>query len=151
MVNTSVGLRCTDCARGQPPVMYQTDASILGRALGVGLGAALVLGVLWGLLNEAIIGQSGLTWDFWFCLLIGFGIAESVSLAAKRRRGSNLQLLSIGLVLLSFAVSRIVMILRATQLLDGAILSGILTETIAQPTLLIFLALACLIVWRRFR
>ena len=151
MVNTSVGLRCTDCARGQPPVMYQTDVSILGRALGAGLVAAVALGVVWGLLNEAIIGRSGLTWDFWFCLLIGFGISESVSFAAKRRRGSNLQIMAIGLVLLSFAVSRIVMILRATQLLDGAILSGILTDTVARPTLLIFLALACLIVWRRFR
>ena len=151
MVSTSVGLRCTDCARGQPPVMYQTDVSILGRALGAGLAAAIALGAVWGLLNEAVIGRAGLTWDFWFSLLIGFGIAESVSLAAKRRRGTNLQILAIGLVLLSFAVSRIAMVLRATQLLNSTAIPGILEDTIAQPTLLIFLALACLIVWRRFR
>lgn len=151
MATTSVGLRCIDCARGPTPVMYQTDTPILTRALGAGLAAALLLGIVWGALNLAIVGRVGLSWDFWFSLLIGFGVAEAVSWAAKRRRGPNLQLLAIGLVLLAFVVSRVVMVLRATQLLDGEIIAVILQETITQPTLLIFLALACLIAWRRFR
>lgn len=131
--------------------MYQTDSLILGRALGVGLAVAVAIGALWGLLNEAGLGRGNATWDFWFSLVIGFGVAEGVSWAAKRRRGPNLQLLAIGLVLLGFLVSRVVMVLRATRLLDGDVLTGILRDAIAHPTILIFLALACAIAWRRFR
>jgi hypothetical protein len=82
---------------------------------------------------------------------MGFGVAESVSWAAKRRRGPNLQLLAIGSVLLGFVVSRIVIALRQTRFITADDLVALLPELIVQPTLLIFLALACLIAWRRFR
>jgi hypothetical protein len=131
--------------------MYQTDTTILGRALGAGLAAAVVLGVAWGLLNQAGFGRIALSWDFWFSLITGFGVAESVSLAAKRRRGSNLQLLAIGSVLLAFVVSRIAMVFRLTQALTADDVVTLLRQVIAEPVLLIFLALACLIAWRRFR
>ena len=131
--------------------MYQTDTSILGRALGAGLVASVVLGVVWGLLNLAGFGNVGLSWDFWFCLITGFGVAESVSWAAKRRRGPNLQLLAIGSVLLAFVVSRIAMVFRVTQTLTPDYIIELLRQVIVEPVLLIFLALACLIAWRRFR
>lgn len=150
-VTTSVGLRCAQCARGQPPVMYQTDAGILGRAVGAGLVAAVALGVAWGLLNGAGLGRSALTWDFWFALVVGFGVAEAISGAARRRRGQNLQLLAIAAVLLAFVASRAAIGLRASQALSAADISARLQGVIAQPTLLIFVALACLIAWRRFR
>lgn len=130
--------------------MYQTDTTILGRALGAGLAAAVVVGVAWGLLNQAGLTR-GLTWDFWFSMLIGFVVAESVSWAAKRRRGQNLQLLAIGMVLLGFVVSRVAITLRATQTFSVDRLSAQLQDLITRPVLLIFLALACLIAWRRFR
>ena len=148
---TSVGLRCPECARGPRPVMYQTDTTIIGRALGVGLAAAVVLGVAWGLLNFAGFGNVNLSWDFWFCLITGFGVAESVSWAAKRRRGSNLQVLAIGSVLLAFVISRIAMVFRVTQTLTADYVIELLRQVISEPVLLIFLALACLIAWRRFR
>jgi hypothetical protein len=132
-------------------VMYQTDTTILGRALGAGLAAAVVLGVVWGLLNQAGFERINLSWDFWFSLIIGFGVAESVSWAAKRRRGSNLQLLAIGSVLLAFVISRIAMVFRLTQALTADDVVTLLQQVITEPTLLIFLALACLIAWRRFR
>jgi hypothetical protein len=131
--------------------MYQTDTTILGRALGAGLAAAVVLGVVWGLLNFAGLGNVALTWDFWFCLITGFGVAESVSWAAKRRRGSNLQVLAIGSVLLAFVISRIVMVVRESQSLTLDEIVARTQDVIALPVLLIFLALACLIAWRRFR
>ena len=130
--------------------MYQTDTTILGRALGAGLAAAVVVGVAWGLLNQAGLTR-GLTWDFWFSLIVGFVVAESVSWAAKRRRGQNLQLLAIGMVLLGFVVSRVAITLRATQTFSADRLSAQLQDLITRPVLLIFLALACLIAWRRFR
>ncbi len=130
--------------------MYQTDTTILGRALGAGLAAAVVVGVAWGLLNQAGLTR-GLTWDFWFSLIAGFVVAESVSWAAKRRRGQNLQLLAIGMVLLGFVVSRVAITLRAAQTFSADRLSAQLQDLIRTPVLLIFLALACLIAWRRFR
>ncbi|MFN8513228.1 MAG: B-box zinc finger protein [Chloroflexia bacterium] len=148
---TSVGLRCSDCARGPQPVMYQTDTTILGRALGAGLAAAVVLGVAWGVLYRVGFGFYDLSWDFWFMLITAFVVGEVVSWAGKRRRGSNLQLLAIGAVLLAFVISRGTIILRASQALTAADVSAIIQQTIAAPVLLLFLALACLIAWRRFR
>jgi hypothetical protein len=131
--------------------MYQTDSTIMGRALGAGLVASIVIGAAWGLLNQAALDSSGLTWDFWLLLITGFGVAESVSLAAKRRRGPNLQLLAIGGVLLAFIVSRIVIVAREPQSFTPDAVSALLRQQIVEPVLLIFLALGCLIAWRRFR
>jgi cation transport ATPase len=147
---TSVGLRCPECARGPRPVMYQTDTTILGRALGAGLLAAVVLGAAWGFLNFAGLDFRG-TWDFWFSLITGFGVAESVSWAARRRRGPNLQLLAIGAVLLAYVVSRVALVVRLTQAFDPSDFAILLRQLIEQPELLVFLALGCLIAWRRFR
>jgi hypothetical protein len=165
---TSVGLRCPECARGPKPVMYQTDTTILGRALGAGLAAALVIGVAWGLLNQAGLGRTELNWDFWFSLIVGFGIAESVSLAAKRRRGPNLQLLAIASVLLAYGISRVVIALLSTRSFianEGYLLLLAIGEPVDfivgpgdYPVLfrllivhMLFLALGCLIARWRFR
>ena len=137
--------------------MYQTDTAILARAAGAGGAAALLVGVAWGLLNTAGLGRYGAVydWGFWFTLLLGFGVAESISFLAKRRRGPNLQAIGIAAVLLGFVVSRIVINARLVRPLTT---DELLNQTIGvSQTLhinllaLIFLALACAIVWRRFR
>ncbi|HEY8598761.1 MAG TPA: hypothetical protein VIL85_10040 [Thermomicrobiales bacterium] len=137
--------------------MYQTDTSILARAVGAGVATALIVGVAWGLLNTAGLGRYGAVydWGFWFTLLLGFGVAESISYLAKRRRGPNLQAIGIVCVLLGFIVSRVVINLRLPRPLTP---DQILNQTIGvSQTLhinlltLIFLGLACAIVWRRFR
>lgn len=150
---TPVGLRCPDCARGPRPVIYQTDPAILVRAVGGGVVAALVIGIAWGLLNTAGLGRYGLAynWGFWFSLLLGFGVAESISFLAKRRRGTTLQAVGIGCVLLGFAISRVVISARLALSisLDQALLG---TPALGIDLLaLLFLALACAIAWRRFR
>jgi F0F1-type ATP synthase assembly protein I len=89
-MTTAVGLRCRDCAQVRPPVTYQTDSGIVARALGAGLVAAVVIGAAWGVLMEAGLGpRTPYDWSFWFALLLGFGVAECVSLAANRKRGSS--------------------------------------------------------------
>jgi hypothetical protein len=150
---TPVGLRCPDCARGPRPVMYQTDASILARAVGGGIAAAVVIGVAWGFLNNAGLGRfgRGADWGFWFTLLLGFGVAEAISWLANRRRGPNLQVIGIASVLLGFVISRVVLNARSLRPLP-------LDQLLSQPqtlgidmTLILFVALACVIAWRRFR
>lgn len=156
VATTSVGQRCRDCARVRPTVTYQTDTGVILRAAAAALVAGLVLGALWGLLNSAGLGpRSRYDWGFWLSLVAGFGVAESVSWAAKRKRGVNLQLLGIGGVLLAFVVSRV--LLNAQSLRPVG-----LQDVLAQPLLvaqalriglvpLLFLALACAIAYVRFR
>jgi hypothetical protein len=137
--------------------MYQTDTSILARAAGAGGAVALLVGVLWGLLNTAGLGRYGAVydWGFWFSLLLGFGVAESISYFAKRRRGPNLQVIGIAAVLLGFVVSRIVFNARLARPLttDEILNQAANVSQLLHINLLalIFLALACAIVWRRFR
>jgi putative flippase GtrA len=134
--------------------MYQTDTAILARAIVGGLGVALAVGVAWGLLNTLGLGlRPAYDWGFWFSLLLGFGVAEAVSFLARRRRGPILQGIAIVCVLLGFAVSRVVIGARLLGTLDLARLPNLL-QGVQQPTLLVtalFVGLACLIAWRRFR
>ena len=137
--------------------MYQTDTTILARAAAAGGATALIVGFLWGLLNTAGLGRYGAVydWGFWFTLLLGFGVAESISYLAKRRRGPTLQAIGIVAVLLGFVISRIVFNTRlARPLTTDEILNqtvGVAQTLHINLLTLIFLALACAIVWRRFR
>lgn len=152
-----MGLRCPDCARGPRPIAYQTDSAILARAVGGGVAAALVIGLAWGLLNTAGLGRYGVVynWGFWFSLLLGFGVAESISFLAKRRRGTSLQIIGIACVVLGFLISRVVINARLTRSLA---LDQVLGQPLGVSQLLginllslLFLTLACAIAWRRFR
>lgn len=139
------------------PVVYQTGGSVLLRAIGGGLVAALVIGVAWGFLIDAGLGRFGAAydWSFWFSLILGFGVAETTSWLANRKRGSNLQLVGIGSVLLGFVVSRVVLNARGPRSISLAqFLSDPLNAAAflrIELLTLLFLALACAIAWRRFR
>ncbi len=152
-MTTAVGLRCRDCARARPSVVYQTGASVLGRALGAGLAAALLIGAAWGFLNTAGLSGRGYDWSFWFALLLGFGVAESVSLAANRKRGPNLQLIGIGCVLLGVVVSRFVLNARAGRPagLDALLPFDLAADPRRAVVQLLFIGLACAIAYVRFR
>ncbi len=134
--------------------MYQTDAATVARAVVGGLGVAIVVGIAWGLLNTLGLGsRPAYDWGFWFSLIMGFGVAEAVSFLAKRRRGPTLQAIAITCVLLGFVISRVVIGVRLLGTFDTARLPNLL-QGVQPPTLLLtalFIGLACLIAWRRFR
>lgn len=138
------------------PIVYQTDTSTLARTLAGGLVAAIILGGVWGLLNTAGLGQrTAYDWGFWFALLLGFGVAETVSFLAKRRRGTTLQGIAIGCVLLGFVISRVIINARLVRPLT---LDQFVSQTVTVTqglrinlVTILFVALACLIAWRRFR
>ena len=154
-MTTSVGLRCRDCARVRPSVVYQTDVSIVARALGAGVVASLVIGAAWGFLIDAGLSGRRYDWSFWFTLLLGFGVAEAVSWAAKHKRGQNLQAIGIGCVLLGVVVSRVALNARATRPIGlDAFLSRPLEVALDLRLGLVqflFIALACAIAYVRFR
>jgi hypothetical protein len=97
-VDTPVGYRCPECAgvRGLPT--YETSTPILLKSVGIGIVVASAVGVLWGFFPQ---------WQFYLALLIGFGVAESMSWAANYKRGPDLQFAAIGCVLIGIAISRI--------------------------------------------
>lgn len=138
-------------------MVYQTDNALLARAIGGGLVAALVIGAAWGYLIDAGLARfgQGIDWSFWFSLLLGFGVAETISWLANRKRGTNLQAVAIASVLVGFVVSRIVLNLRLPRplTLDQFFAAPFTQAQFLRIDLLtiLFLGLACVIAWRRFR
>ena len=105
MVQTPVGVRCTDCARLYKLPTYSVPAQYYLRAIGTGLGMAIVCGIIWG-----IIG--GLVPFFYLNLLLapgaGYAIGEVVSLSVNRKRGTGLAIVAGLAVAISYLVSILV-------------------------------------------
>ena len=144
-VRTPVGLRCPECAgvRGLPT--YRTDTSTLGKAAGVGFAVAVAVGVLWGY---------GPQWGFFLALGLGFGVAEAMAWASNAKRGRDLQLLAMGMVLVGLVVSRVVIAQRlGISLADvNAMRPGV--EFALRLRIIpdwLFAALPLVIGWIRFR
>ncbi len=102
-VRTPVGLRCPDCAgvRGLPT--YRTPASNLARAAGAGLLVAIVTAVLWRFFPQ---------WQFYLCLLLGFGVVESMARIVRDKRGLDLQIAAILIVTAGLVLSRVLLAQR---------------------------------------
>lgn len=98
MVASPVGYRCPQCSRGQRSVVYDPSTSGLLKAAIVGLVVAAGIGFFWG---------SYPSWGFYMSLLMGFAVAEAVAWAANYKRGGELQVLSMGMVLIGIVVSRV--------------------------------------------
>jgi len=87
MVQTPVGARCLDCARLYKLPTYQVSTKYYLRATGIGLGMALVCGIVWGVLEWVIpIFSFNLLW----APGAGYAIGEVVGLSVNRKRGKGL-------------------------------------------------------------
>ncbi len=160
-VRTPVGLRCPDCAgvRGLPT--YRTPASSLARAAGAGLGVAIAAAVLWRFLPG---------WQFYLCLLMGFGVVETIARFSGNKRGADLQVLAIAIVSVGFLLSRLLLAQRfgisvaEINALDSQISSREITAefgfrgaSVSQILQLrfipdvVYMLMAYLIAWVRFR
>jgi len=102
-VRTPVGLRCPDCAgvRGLPT--YRTPASSLLQAAGAGLAVAVGTAVLWRFFPD---------WQFYLCLLMGFGTAEAIARFSGNKRGADLQILAMAIVTIGLVLSRVLLAQR---------------------------------------
>ncbi len=144
-VRTPVGLRCPECAgvRGLPT--YRTDSSTLVKSVAFGLVVAVVGGAIWGFIPQ---------WNFYLSLLLGFGVAEAMAYGSNNKRGADLQVTGILVVILGLVISRAVMANRYD--LTWAEINTF--STFVQDRLYLrlipdglFAGLAALIVWYRFR
>jgi hypothetical protein len=144
-VRTPVGLRCPDCAgvRGLPT--YATNSSVLVRAGAAGLALAVVIGIVWGFFPE---------WGFYLGLALGFGVAELMARLANNKRGLDLQVLAIAIVLVGLIASRYVIATRfgidlgLVNQMDPRVLSVLRLNIIPD---LVFAAIPLVIAWIRFR
>lgn len=147
-VETPVGFRCPTCAavRGLPT--YSTGPATMVKAIVVGLVVAVAVGILWGVIPD---------WRFYMALLLGFGVAEGIAWAAQEKRGADLQLAGILLVIVGMVVARVVMAERSPFFTLDMLLHHATQPAISsffQLRLLpdaLFAALALLIPWIRFR
>jgi hypothetical protein len=144
-VRTPVGLRCPDCAgvRGLPT--YATPATSLAKAISIGLFAAVAFALLFAWIPE---------WNFYLSLALGFGVAEGMSWAARNKRGVDLQVAAIFVVLLAMALGRFILAYRLDLTWEqvNTFTPGIedaLRMSLAPDGL--FAALTVLIPWYRFR
>jgi hypothetical protein len=102
LIQTPVGARCRTCAKLSRVPTYRIPKIFYLRAIGAGIGAALVTGILWGLL------QKYLPFAYLNLLLataVGYGIGEAISLSVNRKCGIGLTIISGLAVLLSYYIS----------------------------------------------
>jgi ABC-type uncharacterized transport system permease subunit len=159
-VRTPVGLRCPECAgvRGLPT--YRTDSYVLLKAGGVGLAVAAAIAGLWAYFPD---------WGFYLSLLLGFGVAEAMAWASKSKRGLDLQIVGMAIVLVGLALSRVLLAQRLgisaeeVNALDSQVFTPEILEEFGRPVSVdealhiqlspdgIFAALSFAIIWIRFR
>lgn len=102
MVSTPVGARCPQCARVNKLPTFQVPAKYMFRAIGSGLGIAIVSGVIWGVVSSVL---PGLLFNLLLAAGVGYAIGEGISIAANRKRGTRLAIIATFAVLLSYLVS----------------------------------------------
>lgn len=111
MVQTPVGARCRDCAGLYKLPTYSVSAKYYLRAAGVGLGAALVTGLIWGTIEASLPFITSLLLiilNFLLAAGVGYVIGESVSLSVNRKRGTGLAVVAGLAVVISYLVSIVV-------------------------------------------
>jgi hypothetical protein len=142
-VRTPVGMRCPDCAGTRASV--KANPAGVAVATGAGLLVAALVGIGWGFLPD---------WGFYWALILGFGVVETMARLLPARRGLDLQAIAIVIVLLGVVLSRVILAQRL----------GINPERISSFTPriqnmlylrpvpdLLFAALSIVIAWIRFR
>lgn len=144
-VRTPVGLRCPDCAGVRGLRTYRTSSSSLVKATGAGLAVAIIVGVVWGYFPD---------WQFFLALLLGFGAVEVMARLSGYKRGLDLQLAAIAVVVVGLVISRLVMANRYDIPLADVNQLAPYTTYFMQLRLipnLVYAALPLVIAWFRFR
>ena len=144
--------------RGLPT--YRTSSSTLVRATAAGLAVAAGTGLIWGFIPD---------WGFYLSLLLGFGVVETMSAVSRQKRGLDLQLVAMAMVVLGIVVSRTVLAQRygiglaELNALDGSVFTPGIFEDFGRPVSvttalrltflpdLLYAGLAVAIAWVRFR
>lgn len=144
-VRTPVGLRCPDCAGVRSMPTIRTQGDVLLKAIGAGVLVALLVAVLWRFLPG---------WGFYLSLGMGFGVVEAMAYVSRNKRGKDLMVGAMLIITGGFVLSRVFLAQRYGIPME---LINQMSEPVARllqlramPDL-IYVALAYLIAWARFR
>ncbi len=102
MVQTLVGARCPECARPYKLPTFNVTTPYYLRAIGTGLGMAIVCGVAWWAIDWIIP-------FFSFSILLAYGagyaISEVISRVVNRKRGTILAIIAGIAVAISYFIT----------------------------------------------
>jgi hypothetical protein len=106
LVQTPVGIRCRECARLKSLPTYQVSTPYYLRAIGAGIGIALVTGVMWWAIDLVL--------PFFFLRIFiaigaGYVIGEVIGLSVNRKRGIGLAIISGSCAVLSYAIANLIL------------------------------------------
>lgn len=101
LVQTPVGARCRECANVRRLPTYQIPTIHVLRGLGAALAVGALLGLLWRYLFPFNLG---FFFGFFVALGLGYAVAESVSLATNRKRGPPLQVVAAAGVIVAYLI-----------------------------------------------
>ncbi len=102
MVPTPVGARCPDCAQLHKLPTYRVSTPYYLRAIGAGLGVAIICSALWGIVARII---PFLYINLLLVPVVGYAIGEVISLSVNRKRGAGLAIVASLLVIVSYLLS----------------------------------------------
>jgi len=101
-VQTPVGARCPDCARLYKLPTFRVSTKHYLRAIGTGLGAAIICGIAWGAISTVI---PFLYLNLLLAPGVGYAIGELISLSVNRKRGTGLAVIAGIAMAISFLVT----------------------------------------------
>jgi hypothetical protein len=136
-------MRCPDCGGTRSAVAANPARTLTAAA--AGLVVATDVGFTWGFSPD---------WQFYWALLLGFGVVETMVRLLTKLRGFDLQAIAIVIVIYGMVLSRVVLAQRfginLAEINDvGPILQG--TLYLRPIPDLVYAALPILIAWIRFR
>ena len=104
LVMTDVGARCASCAPARKLPQFEIGVLHLLRGLAAALAAGAALGALWGFLLQDFLGLI----TIFLGIGLGYGVAESVSMATNRKSGQPLQVVAALGVVLAYVTRNLV-------------------------------------------
>ncbi len=109
------------------------------------MAVAVAVGVLW---------RFAPGWQFYLCLMLGFGVAETMAWAANYKRGRDLQLLGMATVVGGLVLARVLLAQRYGITAEAVNEYDDIVAELLQIRLipdLVFAGIAVVIPWIRFR
>ena len=103
-MQTPVGARCPDCAKLYRLPTYQVSVKYYLRAIGIGLGMAIVCGIAWGVAGWFLAHSFHLNLNLLLAPGVGYAIGELVSLSVNRKRGTGLAIVGSVALVISYLV-----------------------------------------------
>jgi hypothetical protein len=136
-------MRCPDCAGTRSSVAANPARTL--TAAGAGLAVATAAGIGWGFFPD---------WQFYWALLLGFGVVETMVRFLSKQRGIDLQAIALAIVAYGMVLSRVVLAQRlGVDLADISDFGPVVQRVLYLRPVpdLLFALLPIVIAWIRFR